>query len=129
MNLSDHSIQKLIGVHPDLVKVAEMASLHADFIVVYGVRTVAEEAVMVAKGASQTMHSRHLKNKQGFACAIDIAAMHNGAVDWKHINLYQDIHVAFMAAAKQLNVPLEWGGDWTTLKDWGHYQLPWKDYP
>jgi peptidoglycan L-alanyl-D-glutamate endopeptidase CwlK len=33
------------------------------------------------------------------------------------------------SAAKDLNVPLEWGGDWTSLKDGPHFQLPWKDYP
>lgn len=129
MQLSQHSVEKLAGVHPDLVKIATAAIVTAQFIVVYGVRTVAEEAAMVAKGASQTMHSRHLPNRQGLACAIDIAALHAGAVDWVHIPLYQQVHTAMMTAAAAFKIPLEWGGDWTTLKDWGHYQLPWKDYP
>ncbi|WP_084494694.1 M15 family metallopeptidase [Alkanindiges illinoisensis] len=31
-------------------------------------------------------------------------------------------------AAKELNIPLEWGGDWKNFKDGPHYQLPWKQY-
>ena len=28
------------------------------------------------------------------------------------------------ACAADLGVPLEWGGDWKTLKDGPHFQLP-----
>lgn len=131
MKFSQHSLDKLKGVHPDLVRVAMLAIQRSpvDFGIVYGVRTQAEEAVMVAKGASQTMHSRHLPNKHGFSCAIDVDAFQNGKVDWVHIDLYKTIHVAMVAAARELHVPLEWGGDWKTLKDWGHFQLPWNVYP
>ena len=27
-------------------------------------------------------------------------------------------------SAARLEIPLEWGGDWTTLKDGPHFQLP-----
>ena len=128
---STASLVKLHNVHPDLVKIAVLAITLSpvDFGVIYGIRTVAEEAAMVAKHASETMHSRHLPNKQGYACAIDIDAFKDGIVDWKDIDLFVTIHGAMMKAAAQLGIPLEWGGDWTTLKDWGHYQLPWGNYP
>jgi len=129
--LSKASLNKLVGVHPDLIRVVEYAIglSNVDFGVVYGLRTLAEEKQMVAKGASQTLHSRHLPNKEGLGCAVDLDAFQDGKVDWKDIDLYRDIHVAMVAAATFLCVPIEWGGDWTTLKDWGHYQLPWAQYP
>ncbi|MBO9419171.1 peptidoglycan-binding protein [Labrenzia sp. R4_2] len=33
------------------------------------------------------------------------------------------------AAAQDLNIPLEWGGDWTSFFDGPHFQLPWDAYP
>lgn len=120
----------LNGVHPDLVKVVERATqLSAvPFIVIHGVRTAAEEAAMVAKHASETLHSRHLPNKQGFACAVDVMADPGGRADWKPVD-YQKIHTAFLSAANEDDVLIEWGGDWKTLKDLGHFQLPWATYP
>ena len=32
-------------------------------------------------------------------------------------------------AAKDVGVPIEWGGDWRTFKDGPHWQLPWEQYP
>jgi peptidoglycan L-alanyl-D-glutamate endopeptidase CwlK len=32
-------------------------------------------------------------------------------------------------AAKDVNVPIEWGGDWSAFKDGPHFQLPWVKYP
>ncbi|KLG58653.1 M15 family metallopeptidase, partial [Escherichia coli] len=37
--------------------------------------------------------------------------------------LYEKIAQAFKQAAKELNTPIEWGGDWRTLKDGPHFQL------
>lgn len=123
------SEQNLQHVHPDLVKVIRATpQLPRGFIVIHGLRTLAEEAQMVAGGHSQTMHSRHLPNAQGLACAIDFAAMDQGHVSWAD-PLYRQVWVQISQTAEALKIPVEWGGDWTTLKDWGHVQLPWKDYP
>lgn len=118
----------LAHVHPDLVKVIEAAAKSASFLVIHGIRTVAEEAANCAKGASQTMHSRHLPNKQGFACAIDFAALDQGHVTWDP-KAYAPVWRAIKAAADAMHIPVEWGGSWVSLRDWGHVQLPWKDYP
>jgi peptidoglycan L-alanyl-D-glutamate endopeptidase CwlK len=32
-------------------------------------------------------------------------------------------------AAKQLDIPIEWGGDWKSFKDTPHIQLSAKKYP
>lgn len=119
----------LAHVHPDLVAVMHRAAeLSAtSFVVIHGLRTVAEEAAMVAKGASQTMHSRHLAGKAGFACAIDVMALHEGHADWS-APAYAAIWTAVQHAAAELKIPVEWGGAWK-FRDLGHFQLPWHDYP
>jgi peptidoglycan L-alanyl-D-glutamate endopeptidase CwlK len=35
---------------------------------------------------------------------------------------------AMKLAAEQLDIPLEWGGDWISFQDGPHFQLPRKQY-
>lgn len=43
--------------------------------------------------------------------------------------VYEKIAAAFRQASRELNIPVEWGGDWKTLKDGPHFQLPHGAYP
>lgn len=115
----------LIGVHPDLVRVVRRAAeiTTQPFDVIQGLRTVAQEQANVAKGASQTMHSRHLDGH-----AVDVAALVGGCISW-NATLYAAINIAMQAAGTELKIPITWGGSWKTLKDWGHFELPWAQYP
>jgi len=45
--------------------------------------------------------------------------------DWEH---FYPIADAMKAAAEELGVDLEWGGDWKTFKDGPHFQLNRKKY-
>ena len=128
--MDERSEACLQGVHPDLAKVIRAAADKSPvpFIVIHGLRTAAEETANVAKGASQTMHSRHLPNAAGLACAVDIAAEQDGHITWAP-DMYGKVAAVVKQQAANLNVPVEWGGDWVSLKDLGHYQLPWKTYP
>lgn len=132
MKLNERSEKNLVGVHPDLIRVVrEAANLTAvSFIVTEGVRTIERQRQLVAKGASQTMRSRHIPscNQSGMACAIDLAAVVGGQVRWDW-PLYERLAVAMKLAAQAVNVPLEWGGDWRSFKDGPHFQLPWQTHP
>lgn len=123
--LGSRSLTNLQGVHPDLVKVVKRAIeiTECDFTVIEGLRTKARQAQLVKSGASQTNNSRHLTGH-----AVDLAAWVNGTVswDWKY---YNQIEKAVKQAAKELNVAIEWGGDWKKFKDGPHWQLPWSKYP
>jgi peptidoglycan L-alanyl-D-glutamate endopeptidase CwlK len=128
MKLPLSSIAKLRGVHPDLVRVvnrcaADWKDADTAFIVTCGLRTLAEQKVLVAKGASKTLRSRHLTGH-----AIDLACVLKGKVRWDW-PLYDRLAKRMKAAAKAEKVPLECGGDWATFKDGPHFQLPWKQYP
>ena len=119
----------LAQVEPDLVHVVREAALTSAFIVIEGLRTPAEEARNVAKGASQTMHSRHLADQSGLAAAVDLMALDaNGNGTWE-TSAYEALAEVMKAAAAKLEIEIQWGGDWTTLKDMDHFQLPWASYP
>lgn len=123
--LSQRSQDKLRGVHPDLVRVVCRAiQLTAvDFTVTEGLRTAARQKQLVAAGASQTMRSRHITGH-----AVDLAAIVGKQIRWDW-PLYAQLATAMKQAAQELGVAIEWGGDWKTLKDGPHFQLPWKGYP
>ncbi|GAA3704241.1 hypothetical protein GCM10022421_08840 [Oceanisphaera sediminis] len=122
--LSKRSEQNLQGVHPDLAAVVHKAlSLtFVDFMVTEGVRTPERQRQLVKKGASQTLNSLHLPQADGYAHAVDLAAW-VGEVRWDW-PLYHKIADAMKMASSELGIPIEWGGDWSTLKDGPHFQLP-----
>jgi peptidoglycan L-alanyl-D-glutamate endopeptidase CwlK len=97
-------------------------------VVTCGKRTVAEQRELVAKGASKTMNSRHLPTSDGYSHALDICFIINGRMDWSW-PLYKGFADNMKAAAKELKLTVEWGGDWKTFKDGPHFQLPFAKYP
>lgn len=124
-SLSKASYDKLSGVHDDLVKVVERAIqlTPVDFRVTEGLRTLERQKELLAQKATTTLRSRHLTGH-----AVDLVALVDGKVSW-HWPLYTQIADAMKQAARECDVPIEWGGDWTTFKDGPHFQLPWKQYP
>ena len=75
--LSQRSLDKLEGVHEDLISIVKEAIEHTkvDFGVICGCRTKAEQAELVKKGASTTMNSRHLPQEStGKSHAVDLMA-------------------------------------------------------
>jgi peptidoglycan L-alanyl-D-glutamate endopeptidase CwlK len=128
--LDARALRNLDRVHPDLVRVmhAAIELTAVDFTITEGVRSLERQRQLVARGASQTLRSRHLLAPNGFAHAVDVAARIGGTIRWDW-PLYERIAVAVKRAAADCNVPVEWGGDWRSFRDGPHYQLPWDRYP
>lgn len=128
--LGPQSKMRLRGVHPDLIKVVERAIqiTTVDFTVLEGARSPERQRTLVDSGASQTLNSRHIPGADGYAKAVDLGAWVDDQVDWSW-PLYHKIAAAMKEAAKQVKVPIEWGGDWKSFKDGPHFQLPHKEYP
>ena len=123
--LSKHSLGRLTGVHPDLVRVVKRAieKTDVDFGITEGVRSLERQKACLAAGKSWTLHSRHLTGH-----AIDVDAFVNGEVRWEW-PLFERIAAAMKNAASELGVPIVWGGDWLTLKDGCHFELNRSVYP
>lgn len=122
---SQRSESRLVGVHPDLVKVVRLALTRSplDFCVLEGLRTKERQAELMAKGATRTMNSRHLTGH-----AVDIAPMIDGEIRWDW-PLYHQLAPVIKGAAASLGVAVVWGGDWRTFKDGPHWELDRKAYP
>lgn len=124
-SLSQRSLSRLEGVHSDLVKVVKCAILETtvDFSVLEGRRTRERQEELVRAGASKTMNSRHLTGH-----AVDLGAYVSGEIRWDW-PLYDKIAEAMLGCAEKLEIPLTWGGSWTTFRDGPHFQLSWGEYP
>ena len=111
--LSQRSLDRLNGVHPDLIAVVKRAIeiTTVDFGVTEGVRTLETQKKYVAAGKSQTMNSMHLPQSDGHGHAVDLVAYVGSQVSWE-MNLYDNIADAMKQAAKELGVGLRWGAAW-----------------
>ena len=124
--LSQRSLPRLIGVHPDLIEVVKLAIQRTtvDFMVVEGVRTLAQQREYVTKGASQTMSSYHFPQVDGLGHAVDLAPLVRGAIPWNDWQAIAELAGVVKACAAELGVPVEWGGEWKSFKDGPHFQIP-----
>ena len=114
--LSKRSLSRLEGVDERMVRVVKTAITVSkiDFGVICGLRTIEEQRELVAKGASQTMKSKHIDG-----LAVDLMAYVGGRASWE-LNLYDDIADAMKIAADEENVSLRWGAAWhiNDLREW-----------
>ncbi len=128
--LSQRSLTRLVGVHPDLVAIVKLTiqRVAVDFMVVEGVRTIALQREYVAKGVSKTLDSYHLPQADGLGHAVDLAPLVGGAIPWADRTKFKGLADVVKACATELGVPVEWGGDWKSFYDGPHFQIPrtWK---
>tara|TARA_B100000941_G_C28375176_1_gene484287 strand:+ start:252 stop:704 length:453 start_codon:yes stop_codon:yes gene_type:complete len=114
--LSKRSLSRLEGVDERMVRVVKTAITVSkiDFGVICGLRTIEEQRELVAKGASQTMKSKHIDG-----LAVDLMAYIGGRASWE-LNLYDDIADAMKIAADEEDVSLRWGAAWhiNDLREW-----------
>lgn len=111
--LSKRSRAHLVGVHPRLVALVERAIeiTEQDFIVHEGLRSRAVQKRNIAKGVSWTLASRHLRQSDGFAHAVDLVPWIEGKPVWDWPGCYR-IAAAMAVAAREQQTALIWGGVW-----------------
>lgn len=118
-SLGDKSLERLSTVKPALQSVVKRAIelSSVDFRVIEGIRTLERQQYLLKKGATRTLKSKHLTGD-----AVDLAPVIDGQVSWDW-QYFFPIEIAMKQAAKELDVGIEWGGDWKTFKDGPHWQL------
>ncbi|MGP2471539.1 M15 family metallopeptidase [Yersinia sp. 2540 StPb PI] len=121
--ISEHNLR---GIHPDLVLIVRRALTLStiDFRVIEGIRTPERQRQLVRNGSSKTLNSRHLTGH-----AVDLAPMVNNQIPWEDWSTFHQVAKAMKQAAKEMELPLQWGGDWKTFKDGPHFELPREVYP
>lgn len=111
MALGKTSLDKLKGVHPDLVRVIKRAAQESkvDFAVVEGLRTLERQKQLLKAGATKILNSRHITGH-----AVDLVPLIDGKPRWDW-SLYYKIAESVRAAAEAEKVPVRWGGTWEQL--------------
>lgn len=113
---SERSQQHLSEIHPDLYEVVFLARLMSKvpFEITDGRRTIEEQRHYYETGKSQTMNSKHLTGH-----AVDVVPI---PVTWDK-EAFLPIAEAMKKASDILDIPIVWGGDWRTFKDYPHFEL------
>lgn len=128
--LSARSKAKMAGVHEDLKNVVSLALLLSpyDFAITSGVRSAEEQRALFASGKSNA-DGINAKSRHQTGHAVDFMVYDEngkGTWEWKY---YKAVADAFKEAANQLDIPIVWGGDWTSIKDGPHIELKKSMYP
>ena len=114
--LSKRSLARLEGVDEKMIRVVKTAITFStvDFGVIQGLRTIEEQRELVAKGASQTMKSKHLDG-----LAVDLMAYVGSRGSWE-LSLYDNIADAMKLAAIEEDVAIRWGAAWQIpdIREW-----------
>lgn len=130
----DQNLTKMVGCHPKLIEkvlsvISAMSALGFTLVVVQGLRTEQEQIALYAQGRTApgsivtnadgvTKLSNHQVKADGFGHAVDCAFKVDGKISWGDKLPWQ----CYGECAKA--VGLVWGGDWTSIKDRPHVELP-----
>ncbi len=138
ITLGQRSLSRLVGVHPDLVRVVKRAAAIAtpedDFTVLEGVRDREQMAINYGKGRTAAQceakgvpgkyaqpkaakvtwlndpyKSNHRIMFDGFGRALDLAPY---PVDWNNLARFDRLALLMFRAASIEGVAIRWGADW-----------------
>ena len=138
ITLGQRSLARLVGVHPDLVRVvmraAAIAEKRDDFTVLEGVRTREQCFINFGKGRTTAqcktagvpanyaapsvgkvtwlanpLSSKHYPRPDGYSHAVDLAPF---PIDWTDLARFDRMATVVLAAAKVEGVGIRWGADW-----------------
>lgn len=148
ITLGNRSLDRMEGVHPDIIKVvkraAELATHQQDFTVLEGVRSREQMCINYGKGRtvaeclakgvpakysepskakvtwlSNPFNSMHRVHPDGFGHAIDLAPY---PIDWQDFTRFRKLAELMKMAAAQCGVRLVCGADWDK-QDLPHFEL------
>ena len=103
------SRERLRGVKPELINVLNQLIKIMDVTIIEGVRSAKRQEELLEKGATKVKYSKHMEGK-----AVDLAPY---PIDWKNRDGFHYMGGMIRGIAKQLNVPVRWGGDWDSDGD------------
>lgn len=106
-----------------------------DCTVIYGHRTPEEQFELFKKGREKkdgwwvktgktvtNLDGNIKKSKHNYypSKAVDVVPF---PLDWADIKAFELLAKVVKAKAEELNITVTWGGDWTSLKDYPHWEI------
>lgn len=117
--LNKRSLTELTTVNARLalivLNVARLSK--AEVQVTDGKRSTDEQQMLVMRGKSRTLDSRHLTGD-----AVDLVVIQKGQARWDAQH-YADLNELMQQEAAKLDVELTWGGTWPHLRDYCHWEI------
>lgn len=139
------SLDNLVGVHPNLVKVlnASITDSPVDFTITEGVRTTQKQQEYYSWGRTKKnpntgkmtkvtyadgikRKSNHQPKDDGYGYAVDLYPYFDDKVQVQGdavILALEEIADHIKKKAKELGIKIVWGGDWKKPYDPPHFQL------
>jgi peptidoglycan L-alanyl-D-glutamate endopeptidase CwlK len=127
------SSRRLANAHPLIQKVMNEAIRHYDFMMLDSQRGRAAQEKAFREGHSKAHFGQSAHNWSP-SIAVDVAPY---PLDWNDRKRFIDLSKIILPIAKDMGVPLRWGGDWNMngimtdehLSDLPHYELhPWRTW-
>lgn len=119
------SRKNLAEAHPLLQQLFREVIKDIDCKVLDGQRGEQEQEAAFRRGNSRA-HFGQSPHNYIPAVSLDVVPW---PLDWNDIASFKALGKVVKAKAKALGIPISWGGDWKSLKDYPHYELtPWRDY-
>ena len=120
---SRKSNEILRTVHPALREVCREVIKTYDFTVLEGHRSNQRQEELFRLGKS-TLRAGESKHNQNPSRAVDCVPF---PIDWGDTNRFYLLAGFMFQAAKELDVSIRWGGDWS--RDWVHTDQTFFDLP
>lgn len=98
------SKERLRGIDARLVSVLNELVKIMDVTIIEGLRSEQRQEKLLKEGSTKTKFSKHITGK-----AVDLAPY---PINWKDRDRFHYMGGMIRGIAKQLNVPVRWGGDW-----------------
>ena len=135
-SFSATSCSRLATASPELQRLFNEVIKHFDCTVVYGHRSVAEQQELYAQGRTKPgsivtkcdgVTNKSMHNYQP-SRAVDVVPF---PIDWKDTARMTYFAGFVLGTAKQLGIPVRWGGDWDqdtevgdeTFRDFPHFEI------
>lgn len=134
--IQNKSAARLTGLHPAVLAAATALiercyACGVPILITQGLRTLAEQDALYAQGRTQpgtiVTHARGGYSYHNYGLAVDFALLlpSGSSVSWDmKRDGDNDCTPDWLEVVKQAkDLGFEWGGDWTTFKDYPHFQL------
>ena len=132
---SKRSLNNLVTADEKLQLLFNEVIKEIDCTVIYGHRTPEEQFELFKKGRERkdgwwvkvgatvtNLDGNIKKSKHNYlpSKAVDVVPY---PLDWNDIESFKSLAIVVKKKADELGIEVEWGGDWTSLKDYPHWQV------
>jgi peptidoglycan LD-endopeptidase CwlK len=116
---SEISKKRLAECHPDLQLLFNEVIERTDCIILCGHRGEKEQNEAFHDGKSKLKYPQSGHNKTP-SNAVDAAPY---PVNWNNLQSFKDLAKVVQECADKLGIDIVWGGSWTRLRDYDHWEL------